>query len=56
MTEPYTARHRMTRAFSDIAHTLEFAGDSGERITKTVEAYLRLQDEHRAGRYPAVRD
>ena len=26
-----------------------------ERIKKTVDAYLRLQDEHRAGRYPAVK-
>ena len=23
-----------------------------ERIKKTVDAYLRLQDEHRAGKYP----
>lgn len=28
--------------------------DERERIKKTVEAYLRLQDEHRAGRYPTV--
>ena len=26
-----------------------------ERIKKTVDAYLRLQDEHRAGKYPGVR-
>jgi carbonic anhydrase/acetyltransferase-like protein (isoleucine patch superfamily) len=25
-----------------------------ERIKKTVDAYLRLQDEHRAGKFPAV--
>src|SRR5688572_20539151 len=28
--------------------------DERDRITKTVEAYLRLQDEHRAGKYPAA--
>jgi carbonic anhydrase/acetyltransferase-like protein (isoleucine patch superfamily) len=30
--------------------------DERDRIKKTVDAYLRLQDEHRSGRYPAHRD
>jgi carbonic anhydrase/acetyltransferase-like protein (isoleucine patch superfamily) len=30
--------------------------DERDRIRKTVDAYLRLQDEHRAGKYPSHRD
>jgi K+-sensing histidine kinase KdpD len=39
---PTNGRHRITRAFSEIAHTLESTDDSAERITRTLGLLQQL--------------